>query len=270
MTVPRALSLAVLLTVAAALPARAAGGDGSLRGSPESMVRQNRVAKANDYSFLRSGAEVRRFAEAGYLVRVKGDANYRTANVSFPYARPEVVTLLKRLGAQYRTRCGERMVVTSLTRPLGSQPKNAHELSVHPAGMAVDLRISRKATCRAWLEGTLLSLERKGLLDVTRERNPPHYHVAVFPDAYGAYVKRLRADSVRRAPAAAARKRERAATRRRAASASAAKAAATAPAAVRGEPGESEVRPVLAALSLVAFWLALAVRRKRIESRDAP
>jgi len=244
LTVPRAISFALLLTVAAAPPAWAAGGNASLRGSPESMVRQNHVAKANDYSFLRTGAEVRLFAREGYLVRVKGNRNYRTANVSFPYARPEVLTLLERLGAQYRDACGERMVVTSLTRPLGNQPKNAHALSVHPAGMAVDLRISRKAECRAWLEGTLLSLERKGLLDVTRERNPPHYHVAVFPDAYAAYVKRLRADSSARAR--------------------------TVHTAVRTERREPETPRVLAALSLVALWFALAFHHRRTESREAP
>ena len=199
-------TLLLVLTVAAALPASAAEVPASLRGSPASMVRQNQVAKESDYSFLRDGAEVRRFVAKGLLVPVDGDANYRTSKVSFPYARPEVATFIERLGAQYRDRCGERMVVTSLTRPKVSQPGNAHELSVHPAGMAVDLRISRSAACRTWLEATLLSLERRGLLDVTRERNPPHYHVAVFPDAYGAHLRRLHADSLARAGTSVASK----------------------------------------------------------------
>ncbi|HYW06042.1 MAG TPA: hypothetical protein VE913_03745, partial [Longimicrobium sp.] len=80
-------------------------------------------------------------------------------------------------------------------------PGNAHTLSVHPAGMAVDFRVSRNAECRTWLEGTLLGLERAGVLDVTRERMPPHYHVAVFPDAYSAYVERQ--DAAARAPVVA-------------------------------------------------------------------
>src|SRR5690606_4402484 len=85
----------------------------------------------------------------------------------------------------------EKLVVTSLTRPASSQPRNSHALSVHPTGMAVDLRISQRAASREWLENTLLSLEADGLLDVTRERNPPHYHVALFPEAYMAHVERL-------------------------------------------------------------------------------
>src|SRR5690606_8979905 len=62
---------------------------------------------------------------------------------------------------------------------------------VHPAGMAVDLRISSSAACRSWLESTLLSLERQEVLDVTRERHPPHYHIALFVDRYAEYVAPL-------------------------------------------------------------------------------
>ena len=61
-------------------------------------------------------------------------------------------------------------------------------MSVHPAGMAVDLRVSQSAESREWLEGMLLGLEKRGVLDVTREDSPPHYHVAIFPDAYAAYA----------------------------------------------------------------------------------
>src|SRR5690606_12122802 len=74
------------------------------------------------------------------------------------------------------------------TRPLTRQPRNAHRLSVHPAGMAMDLRVPRTSRCRRWLEKALLDLEERQLLDVTRERSPAHYHVALFPDRYLAYV----------------------------------------------------------------------------------
>lgn len=176
----------------------------TLRGSSASMLRQNLVAKELDYTFLRTGAQVRDFAERGYLVPVEGDENFELANVSFPYARAELGVFIARLAAQYREGCGEKLVVTSLTRPKSSQPSNAHQLSVHPAGMAVDLRISERSACREWLESTLLALEAQDLLDVTRERNPPHYHVAVFPDAYAAHVARLAAaDPARGAPGGA-------------------------------------------------------------------
>jgi LysM repeat protein len=160
----------------------------TLRGSTRTMQRQNLIAQDHDFTFLRTSAQIHRFAESGYLERMRGNADYELAAVSHPYARPAVKLFVERLSAQYRSACGEKLVVTSLTRPVQQQPRNASDLSVHPAGMAVDMRISRKRSCVRWLEKTLLSLEKQGVLDVTRERRPPHYHVALFPQPYTRYV----------------------------------------------------------------------------------
>jgi LysM repeat protein len=181
----------------------------SLRGSPQAMQKQNRMAVQHDYTFLQTSAQVRRFVSSGYLVEVRGNADYELISVSHPYARPALKVFIERLGAQYRAACGEKLVVTSLTRPVREQPRNASDLSVHPAGMAADLRISRKASCVRWLERTLLSLEKQGVLDATRERRPPHYHVALFPEPYTRYVASLGAtEAVRVATAAPVRQAE--------------------------------------------------------------
>ena len=202
----RVLLLTLVLPVGAA---HAAG----LAGSPASMRRQNEIARENHLAFARSTADVRASVDSGALVAVRPSRDVVLADVSQPYARAEIALFVERLGAQYRAAMGSPLVVTSLTRPAGAQPRNAHALSVHPAGMAVDLRVPASSTQRAWLEETLLSLEGAGVLDVTRERRPPHYHVAVYPAAYAAYVARLdsakavavaRADSVvKEAPAPA-------------------------------------------------------------------
>jgi nucleoid-associated protein YgaU len=163
----------------------------SLGGSEASVNRTHRQAENHDFTFLTTSSQVRRFADAGYLIRVRPNRDFTLNDVSFPYARPEVATFIQRLGAQYRRACGEQLVVTSLTRPTSRQPRNASVLSVHPTGMAVDLRRSRSSTCRRWLESTLLYLEEAGVLEATRERTPSHYHVAVFPRQYGEYVARL-------------------------------------------------------------------------------
>lgn len=166
----------------------------SLRGGKASMVAQNRMARAYDYTFLRTPAEVRRFVRLGRLVELKGNRHYRLDDeVSFPYARPEVKTFVERLGRQYQAACGEQLVVTSLTRPLNRQPRNASAESVHPTGMAVDLRWSLRRECRSWLEDVLLHLERVGAVEATRERDPPHYHIAVYTRAYARYVAALQA-----------------------------------------------------------------------------
>src|SRR5690606_20773586 len=175
----------LLLTLSASASAQ------SLRGSRSTMRQQNAVARQHDYSFLRTSSQVSRFVDLGLLEKLPGNADYELVRVSYPYARPAVKLFVERLAAQYRAACGERLVVTSLTRPEAKQPRNASDLSVHPAGMAVDLRISQRAACRKWLESTLLSLEKQGVLDATRERYPPHYHVAVFPNPYQTYVAAL-------------------------------------------------------------------------------
>jgi LysM repeat protein len=167
----------------------------ALKGSRTAMRKQNSVAQNQDYSFLRTTRDVRQFVEKGLLVPVEGNSYLKLADVSFPYTRPAVKTFIERIAPQYKEACGEKLVVTSLTRPLSRQPSNASELSVHPAGMALDVRSSRRSSCRRWLEGTLLSLEGKGVLEATRERRPAHYHVAIFPAAYLSYVEDLTGDT---------------------------------------------------------------------------
>lgn len=178
-----------LLSGASGLDAQA------LRGSRTAMRKQNSVAQNQDYSFLRTTRDVRSFVEKGLLVPVQSTSALKLADVSFPYTRPAVKTFIDRLAPQYKGACGDKLVVTSLTRPLSRQPRNASELSVHPAGMAVDLRAPRRSACRRWLENTLLGLEARGVLEATRERRPAHYHVAIFPSAYLTYVEKLTGDT---------------------------------------------------------------------------
>ena len=183
-----ALSLLALTTTCATCAAPFLEAQ-TLLGSHESLLRQNEEAREHDFTYLRTTADVRDYAQQGLLVRLPGNSDYELAdNVSFPYARPEVKTFVERLSDQYRGACGERLVVTSLTRPITRQPANASAISVHPTGMAIDLRRSDSSGCRLWLETVLLDLENKGVIEATREQYPPHYHVAVFPNPYLQYV----------------------------------------------------------------------------------
>lgn len=170
----------------------------SLRGTGKSMDLQAAEAARHDFTYLSGGLQVRKFVDAGLLVGVTGNRDYILRDVSFPFARPEVKLLIERLARQYRRACGERLVVTSLTRPQSHQPRNASDRSVHPTGMAIDLR-RPTGVCRQWLERTLLYLENQAVLEATAERNPPHYHVAVFPRRYAAYVGRIKANTNRAA-----------------------------------------------------------------------
>jgi hypothetical protein len=188
----KSLTTAAISLLAAAIPFRADAG--TLRGSPSSMREQHEIAVEEDLTFTNKPSQVENLVDSGTLVTVEGNADFALSNVSFPYARPEVLLFIQRLAAQYRQDNGEKLVVTSLTRPIALQPGNAHRLSVHPAGMAVDFRVPATHAERAWLEKALLGLENSGVLDVTREKHPPHYHVAVFPAEYLAYAKARMAD----------------------------------------------------------------------------
>ena len=167
--------------------AQSALAQSSLRGSRASMEYQHTHAVANGYGFAHTSRDVSQLVSSGELVKVRETRTMVIHNVSYPYLRPQVKTLLERLSNQYHNACGEQMTVTSMTRPIARQPVNAADDSVHPTGMAFDLRVPSNSRCRSWLERTLLTLEDYSVLDVTRERRPPHYHVAVFPEPYQPY-----------------------------------------------------------------------------------
>ena len=179
-------ALTVVTMTVVARPALAS----TLNGSHASMLHQHAVAVELDYSFARTPAQIRKLVADSALERVAPSADVELRDVSFPFARPAVLDFIARLAAEYHAATGSPLVVTSLTRPTARQPRNASPLSVHPAGMAVDLRIPANGSALDWLEHKLLGLERAGVIDVTREHYPPHLHVAVFPEQYVAYALR--------------------------------------------------------------------------------
>ncbi len=184
-TLAKALIATILFTAGISSQAQ------SLKGSPESMQKQYQEAVRQDFSFLKTSQSINTFVSNGQLVKVNENRFLELHAVSFPYARPPVKLFIERLSSQYFATCGEKLVVTSLTRPLSRQPANAANNSVHPTGMAIDLRIPSVSRCRSWLESTLLSLEEANLIEATRERNPPHFHIAVFTNSYQNYVASL-------------------------------------------------------------------------------
>ncbi len=160
----------------------------TLRGSRASVERIHRQALTHDLHFYETADGVRRAHQRGVFVRLTGNADYSLHNVSHPYLLPEAETFVVRLASQYRAACGEKMVVTSAVRPRNQRLANGSDKSVHPTGMALDLRRPANARCLTWLRETLLSLEGRGVIEAVEERNPPHFHVAVFPTPYRRYA----------------------------------------------------------------------------------
>jgi hypothetical protein len=184
----RTIHAPVLTALAVVLACAEGAGAQSLQGSRASIDRMYNHARGSDVVFHRTAATARMAVDRGELVRLPGNVDYRLHDVSHPYVLPATRTFVERLAAQYRASCGERLVVTSALRPQTMRLVNASDRSVHPTGMAVDLRRPSNPRCLAWLRETLLHLERAGVIEATEERRPPHFHVAIYPRPYRRYV----------------------------------------------------------------------------------
>jgi hypothetical protein len=183
-------NLRILLALFALGLALAGGAEGqSLLGSRSSVDRMFSGAQQQDLYFYQTSAGVRRAAANGSLVKLTGNADYQLAGVSHPYVIPAARTFVERLAGQYRSACGQRLVVTSAARPTSLRLANSVDRSVHPTGMAIDLRKPTAGRCLTWLRSTLVSLEKRGVLEATEEKRPPHFHVAIFPREYGRYLR---------------------------------------------------------------------------------
>lgn len=159
----------------------------SLRGSRQSVRHAYSYAQHHDLELYRTAADVQRAVRDGSLVRLRPNGQYTLHGVSYPYVTPTTRTFVERLAGEYHMACGAPLEVTSAVRPTRRQPMNSSPLSVHPAGIALDLHRPSGA-CLAWLRHTLLTLEADQLVDATEERHPAHFHVIVFAEPYRRYL----------------------------------------------------------------------------------
>lgn len=173
-----ALALSLAGVALAALPE--AGAAQSLRGSRASVERMYRTARSSALHFYVTHAGVRKAAAAGRFVPIPSNNHLALhRDVSHPVVLPRTRSVIVDLAGRYRAACGQRLVVTSATRPQSGQPRNASDKSVHPTGMAVDIR-RPSGKCLTWLRRELVRMERNGIVEATEENRPPHFHVAVL------------------------------------------------------------------------------------------
>jgi hypothetical protein len=169
------LSSAISVCLASGLSAQ------SLRGSQESVDHLYLVARASGLQFHATVRSARQAVAAGEFVQLSGNADYAPKNrMQLPYATAETRAYIEHLGAEYHAACGERLVVTSALRPMSRRPRNGSTKSVHPTGIAFDVRKPKRRMCRDWLRQLLLQHEREGTIEATEEFRPPHFHVVVL------------------------------------------------------------------------------------------
>jgi uncharacterized protein (DUF2249 family) len=141
------------------------------------------------YPFYLTPTNIDQAVEQGRLVALPGDSTYElTRGVGFSYSTREAKQFVTLFAPQYLAACGTPLTVTSAARPMSRQPRNANPHSVHPTGIAVDIRRPPPGPCLKWVRGALAELEAGGLIEATEEHHPVHLHVAVLA-APGARVR---------------------------------------------------------------------------------
>lgn len=154
---------------------------GELRGSKESVEKMYRFASGNRMPFYLTPTNLERAIAENRLVPLTGDATYELARgVGFSYATREARDFVLAFAPQYLAACGTPLTVTSAARPSSRQPRNANPHSVHPTGIAVDIRRPYPGPCLTWVRSALAKLENDGIIEATEERHPAHMHLAVL------------------------------------------------------------------------------------------
>lgn len=158
----------------------------SLAGSQTTLRTIHTYFSTHNYPFLRTETAIVRLYNAGELRHIddpfiKKTLGYNTYDIRWDYVRPAVFSFIQVLALDMRTACHEPLVLTSALRLVGNSPPNGSKrFTVHPTGFAIDIR-KPKGTALIWLRQYLLNAEQTGVLDVTEEFYPPHFHVVVFP-----------------------------------------------------------------------------------------
>lgn len=151
----------------------------TLRGSHASVELMFTSAHSKDLAFLGSRSDIYEAVGLGELELLSITEDLTLDRVTFPFVLPNTHRFADSLAAAYHAGCGERLVVTSGSRPIDQQPRNASPKSVHPTGMAVDFR-KPTGKCLTWLRASLMKLESRHVVEATEERHPVHFHVAVL------------------------------------------------------------------------------------------
>ena len=171
-----------LLSVAPVAAAQRAGRQPSaLRGSKASVEKMYSFAREHGYPFYLTPATLDDAIAKGKLVPLPGDETYELARgVGFSYSTAESREFIMQFAPQYLAVCGTPLTVTSAARPMSRQPRNANPHSVHPTGIAVDIRRPYPGPCLTWVRSALAELESRGFVEATEEHHPVHIHLAVL------------------------------------------------------------------------------------------
>ena len=192
----------ILLPTLLLLPLASGADPALLRASSDSQTIQNQQADDDDLSRMTNVAMVRRFADAGLLVRVPSRTEHyytRYIPTKYSYLRPWSKLFLDRLSSQFHARFKKRLRVTSLVRTVALQKAltkrndNAaaaygEKRSSHLTGATLDIsKNGMTAEEIEWMRKVLQSVKDRGYLYAVEEFNQPTFHIMVYR-SYPEYV----------------------------------------------------------------------------------
>ena len=129
-------------------------------------------------------AEYRALIANGTFVRLESGP-YLQVLAGRPYVRAETAQFVQQMAQSYSgAGCG-RMIVIGAGRLTTEIYENSSPFTVHPFGMAVDIRTNARfgisTTCADWLRAYAKEKEAELLADGTHELDPEHLHLVVVP-----------------------------------------------------------------------------------------
>lgn len=147
-------------------------------GETTTSLQQYEYAKQQNLSIMETEATYQHAILRGYFVPLTSP--YLVVLAKREYVLPSTAKFVHELAAAYyETGCGQ-LVVTSAGRLTTERPTNGSPYSVHPAGMAVDVRTKYiPPECADWLRAYISEREGKLEVDGTQEYHPEHLHVVV-------------------------------------------------------------------------------------------
>lgn len=166
-----------------------------LRGSHESLLRQNEAIDEAGLPRIEDDAQLEGLIERDELVRIP-ESEYLAVSPSLhenrKMARPVVVDFLNDLGRAYYGKFHQPIQVTSAVRTMEQQrklrrhnsnaaPESGETASSHLSGLTIDLAkrgLSRQQ--HAWLEQYLKNLKDQNVIEPEEERRQACFHVMVF------------------------------------------------------------------------------------------
>jgi hypothetical protein len=172
-----------------------------LRGSLESLIRQNEKTNADNLERIQDDADLHARIASGQLVRVP-ESSGLTVNGSLPedrrYCRPWTARFLTDLSNAHQAQFHNPLEVSSAVRTVAYQkrlmrtngnaaPAVGDVASPHLTGATID--IAKKGLSRSelyWMRNRLDALQDQGKIDVEEEFRQACFHITVYKSYIGA------------------------------------------------------------------------------------